>query len=448
MNRQKIIIIVAVVLTIVVGLLLVLSFMNRNDGDNSGNNNNNGGSSNSSPVVLEYWGLWEPEEVMQPLIDKYQKENKNVTIVYTQRSFTQYEENVYTRVKQGSVQGSPAPDIFRMNNTWLPKFQQYLSPVPEAVYSEAQYSDSFYPTALQDFKGTDQKLYAVPLEIDGLALYYNKELLAAAGEDTPPTDWDEIIDLAKTLTVKDSSGKITQAGLAMGTSNNVNHSADILSLLMLQNGAQINQNFNTEVDLTSDRAVSAMNFYVDFANEHQTWSADLPNDLEMFYSGKLAMMFAPSWRSFDILNANPRLEFATAPTPIIVGEELYYSMYWGEAVSSKSANQAEAWKFINWLSQQSQLKELYSNSSTVRAFGEPYSRESMASELSNKPYVGAIITMAPDMQAWKMGEQGYIEKRLREAITDVAQNGVDADQAMLEAEKDINKKLAELFSAE
>ncbi|WKZ30720.1 MAG: sugar ABC transporter substrate-binding protein [Candidatus Dojkabacteria bacterium] len=449
MNKQKWIIIGAVALTVIVGILLIVSFIN-SGGDNNSNNDNNDddNNNNNSAVVLEYWGLWESEEVMQPLIDEYQDENPNVTIKYTQKSFTQYEENVYTRIEQGSIEGTPAPDIFRMNNTWLPKFQKYLSPVPEAVYSSAEYSDTFYPTAKADLTGTNQNLYAIPLEIDGLALFYNKEILASAGVDAPPTDWDSLIELSKELTVRDGSGQITQAGISMGSADNVVHSADILSLLMLQNGAEINQNFNTEVDLDSDRAVSAMNFYVDFLAEHQTWSADLPNDLEMFYSGKLAMMFGPSWRAFDILNANPRLEFGIATTPIIVDEELYYSMYWAEAVSAKSDNQAEAWKFIGWLSEQAQLKKFYSNSSEVRAFGEPYSRESMGSELADQPYVAAIIEMAPNMTAWKMGEQTYIEQRLRDAITDVAENNVQAEQALFEAEEDINERLADLFATE
>lgn len=448
MNKQRLLIIGAVILTVIVGILLLISLLNRGGDNPPDDNDDNDNNDNNSAVVLEYWGLWEPEDVMQPLIDEYQDENSNVTIKYTQKSFTQYEQNTYTRLEQGSTEGTPAPDIFRMNNTWLPKFQQYLSPVPEAVYTASEYRQDFYPTATSDFTGTDQRLYAIPLEIDGLSLFYNKELLALAGESEPPSDWDSIIEFAKTLTKKDGSGKITQAGLAMGSADNVTHSADILSLLMLQNGAEINQNFNTEVDIDSDRSVSAMNFYVDFINEHQTWSTDLPSDLEMFYSGTLAMYLAPSWRAFDILNANPRLEFGIAPTPIIAADEVYYSMYWGEAVSAKSSNQAEAWKFVKWLSEESQLKKFYSNASGVRAFGEPYSRVSMASDLSGQPYVSAVVDMAPNMTAWKMGEQSYIEQRLRDAITDVAENGVTANVALAEAEEDINERLAELFAEE
>lgn len=446
MEKRKIFIIVGIVLVVIVAILLLISLLTGGDEnpDGSDPSNDNG---TSGPVTLEVWGLWESEAVMQPLIEKYQKENSNVAIVYTQKSFTQYEENLYTRLQQGQSVGTPAPDIFRINNTWLSKFQPYLYPAPPTIISNSEYTQTFYPTASADLLGTDNRIYAMPLEIDGLALYYNKEIFERAGINEPPKDWDEMIEVAKKLTVKDSSGNITQAGVAMGTSKNVMHSADILSLLMLQNGAEINQNQNKEVDLTSDRAISAMDFYSDFALVHETWSPDLRTDLEMFYTGKLAMMFAPSWRVFDIFNSNPSVEFGLAPAPVLGSQDIHYGMYWAEAVSKDASNPTEAWKFIKFLTEQQQQKDLYSNSIQIggRAFGEPYSRKDMASQLEDQAYVGAIIEMAPNMKAWKMGEQAFTEEELRNAITSVSENDMESAQALRVAEENINERLAEII---
>lgn len=448
-DRRKILIIAGVGLTVIVGLLLLVSLFSGNDTDTPGNNNGNNGNNgnNNSKVTLEVWGLWESEATMAPLIQKYQSQNPNVTIVYTQKSFTQYEDNLITRLQQGQTSGTPAPDIFRISNTWLSRYQPYLAPLPSQVMSGTDYAKTFHSTAVLDFKGTDNNLYAIPLEIDGLALFYNKEIFEKAGISEIPEDWDALIDTAKKLTIKDSNGNITQAGVALGTSNNVVHSADVLSLLMLQNGAEINQEFNTKVDLTSDRALDAMAFYTDFYGSHKVWSPDLRSDLEMFYSGKLAMMFAPSWRAFDILNSNPAIEFGVAPTPTLGVEPLYYSMYWGEAVSKSSANSTEAWKFIKFMSEQQQQRDLYSNAVQIggRAFGEPYSRVDMANEMKNQPYIGAIAEMAPYMTSWKMGIQAFTENELREAINEVAVNDKEPASAMKTAEENINEKLAEVI---
>lgn len=64
---------------------------------------------------LEYWGLWEDEQVMKPLIDAYTKKNPHVTIRYTKQDPKSYREKLLARSKEGR-----GPDIFRFHNTWLP----------------------------------------------------------------------------------------------------------------------------------------------------------------------------------------------------------------------------------------------------------------------------------------------------------------------------------------
>lgn len=434
MNKNVIIgIVVGLVVILIIVAIIILT--NKKDTNPDGN---------TQQVVLEYWGLWEPASVMQPLIDKYQAQHKNVTIKYTQKTYTQYEENLYTRLKEGSITGSPAPDLFRIHNTWLSKYQSSLTPAPQSLITTSSYVTTFYPTAQQSFVGTDAQIYAIPLEVDGLTLYYNKQLFAQEGLVEPPATWDALIETAKKLTKTDSSGKITQAGIAIGTSKNITHSADILSLLMMQNkgNSEIIDATNTQMSISGDQYISALNFYTDFVKVHKTWSTDLPNDLEMFYTGKLAMMIAPSWTTFDIINSNSTVEFGIVPTPIVGTKEVYYGHYWAEAVSKNSANPAVAWDFINFLSQEAQLKEFYSNSSQIRAFGEPYSRKSMSTLLVNEPYVGAVMEMAPNLQSWKKGEEAFVNEAFNTAITAVVENNVEPSSALLEAQKRINEKLA------
>lgn len=443
MNKKNLIIGGGVVLAILLVLLLFVSLRGGND-DGTSTDTDSSTSDDKSPVTLEWWGLWESPNIVQPLIDKYESENPHITIRYSQESFTQYEANVYTRIQQGSTVGSPSPDIFRMGNSWLNKFEPYLAPMPDSVMSSSDYAKTYYPTAVSDFTGYDGEIYAQPLMIDGLAMFYNKELFAEAGITEPPADWDSVIEISKQLTVTDSSGNITQAGVGLGASSNIMHSADIMNLLMIQNGVDLNSNGDNTVDITSDRAVQAFEYYSDFTNVHKVWSPELRTDLEMFYSGNLAIMFAPSWRVFDILDSNSGIEFGIAPTPLLGTSEIYYSNYWGEAVSSKSVNSEEAWKFINWMAQQKQLEEMYSNSSATRAFGEIYPRESMSSLLIGKPYISAYGTMAPNMTSWKMGEQSYTEEILNLAIRAIAEEDIDTDVALKTANNAINSQLADL----
>lgn len=436
--NKKILIIGGIVLAVlIIVLIIVLS---------SGGKKDDGTNTPSNTITLQYWGLWEPEAVMKPLITKFENANPGIKIQYTQKTFTQYEQNVFTRIEQGATAQTPAPDIFRMNNTWLPKFQKYLYPMPASIMSTQQFSDTFYPTAVSDLTGNDGKIYAMPLEIDGLVLFYNKKMLKDAGYDTPPTDWDTFIEAAKKMTKTDGSGKITTAGAALGSAKNIKHSVDIMNLIFLQNNVEILNSAQDTVTLNTTRGQTAITFYSDFTNKHKTWSSDLRSDLEMFYSGNLAMFFGPSWRAFDIIQSAPSLEFGMAKVPQIPNNpEVNYAMYWAEAVSKRSEHPAEAWKFIKFLSENTQQKQFFQSSmeNGMRAFGEPYSRVDLKTEISGNPYLSAIADMAPTMKAWKMGDQTAIEEILRTMINSVTDNGVNAQTALKDAEDAINTKIAE-----
>lgn len=428
--------IILVLILLFVGIFLLLrnKQSSNQDGDTAG------------VVQLEYWGLWEPTSVIQSLIEEYEAENTNVKIIYSQKTSTGYENRLITRLQQSSSSTEPAPDIFRIHNTWMPKYYKYLYALPASIMTEQQYSQIFYPTAVEDFTAKDGNIYAIPLEIDGLMIFYNKQILAQEGATKPPADWDSLIELAQSLTKKDSSGKITQAGLAIGTSRNILHSAEIFSSLLLQEGVSIIDETRTTVTLSTSKVASILNTYTSFASGNTAvWSPDLKNDLEMFFEGKLAMMIAPSWRAFDIITASPSTEFDTAPLPQLAANQdpVYFSTYWAEAVNKTSKHPEEAWKFIKFLIQKESQMGMYSNASKIRAFGEPYSLTELKSEMVGKKYVSAIAEMAPYMKSWQMGDESFVKTAINEAITAVVENGTNSNTALREAEEDINDQLAQ-----
>src|SRR5690606_33564783 len=73
----------------------------------------------SKPVTLTYWGLWESETIMEPLINQYEQDNPHVTINYEQRPIEQHYSTVKSRISQPSASGN-APDIVRVHNSWVP----------------------------------------------------------------------------------------------------------------------------------------------------------------------------------------------------------------------------------------------------------------------------------------------------------------------------------------
>lgn len=351
----------------------------------------------AGPVKLTYWGLWEEENLIKPALEQYQKQNPKVTIAYVRQSSINYRTRVQTQIREGL-----GPDIFRIHNSWLPMFEQDLTPAPLEEFSLADFRASFYPVAEASFI-KNNAIFAAPIELDGLALFYNEDILQAVGVKVPKT-WQEFIDVAVKMTVRDASGQIKTAGAALGTAGNVDHWQDLLGLMLLQQ-PQVNlQNPASEV------VAEVLRFYTGFVTDpkRKTWDVNLPRSTDMFAQGRLGFYFAPSWRAHELRQANPNLKFKVAQVPQLSSQNpVSWASFWGEAVSKNSKNAKEAWKFVKFLTTASAQKLLYQEASKVRLFGEPYSRIDLASELAQDPIVGAFVTQGPNYKFWYLSSNTY-----------------------------------------
>lgn len=366
--------IVVVIIFLLGGLLLSLTFFRK-----------------VAPVIINMWGLWEDPVVFSEVIADYQRKNPNVTIKYAKQSSINYRDRL-----TAAISGVNGPDILLLHNSWLPMFRNLLAVMPTTVYSPAEYKTIFYPTVSRDFI-SGGNAYAVPLEIDDLAMYVNQDILTAAGVNVPVT-WDGVdsfVTVAEKMTVHDAAGRITTSGTALGTASNVDHWQDIIGLIMLQAGVDLNS------DLASTKAQEALGFYSSFATTERIWNETLDNSTLAFASGKVGMYFGPSWRIFDIKTLNPNLNFKVVPVPQLTGaDSIDYATYWAEAVSKNSKNQKIAWDFLKFLTSREELPKLYSAQSKLRQFGEPYSRTDMAQTLLTDPNVGVFINAAPTARSW------------------------------------------------
>lgn len=342
-------------------------------------------------ITLNYWGLWEPQSVMQQVIADYQRDNPHVTINYTMQSSKSYRTRLQSAIQQGQ-----GPDIARIHNTWLPMLKTSLAPAPADLISPQELAD-FYPVIQRDFS-SGGSMYALPLMIDGLALYYNQDLLTQVGEE-PPTDWNELRKVAFRLTARNAeTGIIERAGVAVGTTENIDHWSDILGLLMLQNSADPSKPNSQEVQDT-------LSFYTIFTTQDKIWDETQPNSIYAFATGSVAMILAPSWQAQQIEAINPDLNFAVVPAPTLPGADIAWATYWAEAVPASSQNQEEAWKFIKFLSSRESLQKLYTAESQIRGYGEPYPRKSMANLIEGNPIMGAFVSQGPNYESWYLSDR-------------------------------------------
>ncbi len=388
-------------------------------------------------IQLTYWGLWEPTQVVSQVLADFERQNPGIKVTYEQQSHKDYRERLMSRLSGGN-----GPDVFRFHNTWVIMLQDYLESMPDSVMAKATFESTFYPVAVNSLT-TQKGIVGVPLMFDGLGLYYNKAIFKAAGK-TPPTTWEELRRTANQLTLRDANGAIQRSGVALGTTSNVDNWSDILGLLMLQNGADLSKP-------NSNLGRDSLTFYTIFSKQDKIWDDSLPASHAAFALEKVAMILAPSWRAHDIKAISQSVDFAIAPAPQLSGGEINWASFWAEGVSQKSSKskQEAGWKLLQYLSDKEVMRQFYTQASSVRAFGEPFSRIDLADQLTGDPLVGAYISGAPTAKSWYLAsrtfDNGINDKMIKyyEDAINAVNTGVDETEALMTVEQGITQVYAQ-----
>lgn len=364
-------------------------------------------------VNLNYWGF-EDEKVIKEVVDSYQKTYPKVKINYVRQTLLNYRTRVQTQIRSGV-----GPDVFQIHNSWVAMMVSDLSPAPVSIITLGEYGQIFYPVAY-DSLIAGGKIYALPIEVDGLALYVNSDILKAAGL-TLPTTWQEFINTATTVTVKNEQGQIQTAGAALGTTSNIDFWPEILGLLLIQ---QPKVDF---ISPASEQAAEVLKFYTSFVVDpkSKTWDVNLASSTWMFINGKLAFYFAPSSQADVIKAANPALNFTTQVVPQLPGRNVGWGSFWAEAVSPESKYPKEAWEFVKFLSLGNSRQLIFQAQTQAGSTGKPYARIDLANSQINDPVLGSFIKQAPYYKWWYLNSQTQ-DAGINEEIISHYQQAVDA----------------------
>ncbi|MFH0955947.1 MAG: extracellular solute-binding protein [Candidatus Falkowbacteria bacterium] len=350
------------------------------------------------PLTLTYWRVYDGEDAFEEILAAYKKLHPFVTINYRKLRYSEYENELINALAEDR-----GPDIFSIHNTWTKKYLNKIAPMPATItmaypvtrgtikkevipelrttkslglndvknnFVDAVYQDVVILTLNENTKKYEQKIYGLPLSVDTLVMYYNKDLFNNAGIAEPPTYWNnEFQQDVKKMTKQDDRGEIIQSGAALGGTGNIERYSDILSILMMQNGSMMMDDggqvlFNRIPTIFKDQkynpGLEALRFYSDFSNpakEVYCWNKNLDNSLNMFTQGKLGIMFGYAYHLPTIKAQAPKLNFGITKLPQIEGNTpVNFANYWIETVSNKSQYANEAWNFIQFETQADQAK--------------------------------------------------------------------------------------------
>ena len=450
-NNKSKIFIIAIVVIILLLIIAVIYFLFFNNQNNIQTNNTNKGAevivdenlkdtvTKNDPIILQFWGAFLDKDVVQPLIDKYNKQNPLIDIEYIDKvgegSFTntlsKYKETLDSALSKTNKEDSiDLPDIFMVDNSWAGLYEDFTEPASASSKVSLNFDTTFYKAISDDFK-QKKNVIGVPLWIDNLALIYNKKHLEQKNIQTPPENWIEFREVAETLTLFDEETPL-QLGFSAGTTSNVTFWYEIINLLMLQNDVLTVYTpppTNKYTINNIGRALESFDFYKSFIEtstlNQATWSPISKSESSEFLEGDLSMMITTSWRLREILKLNESLktniDIGITKVPRFEGQldpDVNFAQYWGLMVSKNRPNKSESWKFLEWLMQPDQLIILSEGiKNKYGQFGIIYPRVDMAYLLEEAEYLRTFSKTLNSTRSWYQIDGSQSRKIFRELLS-------------------------------
>src|SRR3989338_4205513 len=407
----------------------------------------------AEPVKLTYWRVFDDPDSMSEIIAAYKQTHPNFSIELKKIRYEEYEQLFLEALAEDR-----GPDIFSVHNSWIGKYQSKITPLPKTVtlpfqsiqgtfkkevvtelktiptitsagvrknFLDVVASDVIRNVKIEGGK-TEEQILGLPLAVDTLVLFYNKDILNAAGVATEPKDWTEFLNDVSRITKFDEQGNILVAGASMGTAKNIPRFSDTLAVLMMQNGATMTDvngyaTFHLVPPASTDKSyrpgIEALRFYTDFASPNKqayTWNASMPDALEAFTQGQTAFFLGYAYHVPMIKARAPQLRWALAPLPQVNAEQkkINIANYWVETVSKKTKHVDEAWDFIQFAASSERVEPFLNRT------GKPTALRALIERQQSNPAIEVFANQLLTAKSWYRGrDAGLAEQAMADMVT-------------------------------
>ena len=265
----------------------------------------------------------------------------------------------YWTLLEAGASGGDMPDVFWMHSNEVQKYMEndILMDLTDRIASSEKLEMDKFPEDIKNLYSWNGKTYAIPKDVDTIALFYNKTMFDEAGLSYPDDSWtwDDFYDAAVKLTKEDGS----QYGTAMNPSNEQDGWMNIIYSM----GGKVLTDDKKASGFDDPNTIKAMEFVqklVDNVMPPATVMAETGTDV-LLGSGKIAMLSQGSWmvppfKEHEYISEN--CDVAVLPKDPTTGNRvsLYNGLGW--AVSAKTKNPDAAWQLVEWFgTKDMQLKQ-------------------------------------------------------------------------------------------
>lgn len=385
--------------------------------------------SDSKDVELSV-SIWDANQ--EPGLKEILADFTEETGIKTKLSVVKWEE--YWTMLEAGAQGGSLPDVFWMHSNESERYMSndMLLDLTDKIAESDKIDPENYPEDIWGLYTYDDKYFAVPKDVDTIALWYNKAMFDEAGLAYPTADWtwDDVTEAAKKLTKEDGS----QYGLALRNDNN---QAGYYNLIY-DNGGYIISDDKTKSGWDDPKTIEAMEMLEGWIKDGVMppleVMAENGEDV-LFQSGKVAMVPQGSWmvaayRDNEYTAEN--CDLVELPKSATTGRRvsLYNGLGWAAAANGEHTE--EAWKLIEYLgSEEAQKKQAelgitmsaYNGTSDAWAKSADFNLQAyinMMEDMEIRPYSKTTVTWEnEDNEILKSVYTG--EKSMKDACKEMAE---------------------------
>ncbi len=388
-----------------------------------------GVSFGSAQTTITYWqyDYGTRVDAMNQLIEMFEAENPDIDVVQETFPYDGYPAQVAASIPAGQ-----GPDVAQLFYGWLPTWQRagYVIPLPEEHFDAAALDENFAP--LVQAAKVDGTWYGLPTAVRSLALFYNLDKLQAAGYDGPPATWDEFVEMAQAMTVKQGS-RFVEVGYGFAPTGQDHHL--VREVLIRQFGGQPYSDDYSEVTYASPEGVEAFDFYTSWVTEHEIGVPEFVPGNNGYRDGfrvleNIAMIVDGSFAIGDVQNL-AEFEWGVAELPTLDNgvQSNFGSFFMNALTPNAEADPAKleaASRFLQFVTSDEAMK-LW-----LEVVGElPASRTLIADpELASDPVYGPFVRALDYAHATVFVDEAGQRDVMVDAINEVVLQGQDPAAAL------------------
>lgn len=269
------------------------------------------------------WGTLDARAISSVIQTQVDNDRRFLNISYVEKDPITFSTELANALAEGT-----GPDLFLLTQDSILREKDKIISYGYDSFPRKTYTDTFVDEAQLYLE--EDGILALPIVIDPLVLYWNKDMLTKYSFAQPPEFWSEIFTMAEKMSINDSSGSITQSAIALGEAVNIAHAKEIMSMFVEQAGgsivsvdssgkafASMGRNISNAPELP---AISALRFYTTFANPAESvysWNRSLPNSRDAFAQGMVGLYIGYASEFPNIAEQNPNLRYEVAAMPQI-----------------------------------------------------------------------------------------------------------------------------------